>query len=176
MNLSVEALAERVNVWCSKRRLKPANGQVADAVSVRTLRYYRTMGLLDAPTSGGGEGYGERHFLQACAVKVLQAEGLPQSRIHSLLFGRSEKELQEVLDHATAALTTASRHVTTAAPASPQTWQVTPLSDDFLLVRQRPGAALTKTQLEAIQDILAHPAPPAHSQTLSTQRKIKPVS
>ena len=151
MNLSVEALAERVNAWCAKRRLRPANGQVADSISVRTLRYYRSLGLLDAPTSGGGEGYRQRHFLQACAVKVLQAEGLPQSRIHSLLFGRSDSELQEVLDHATAAPMASTKSLATE-PA--QTWQVTPLNDDFLLIRQRPGPALTPAQLQAIQAIL----------------------
>lgn len=153
MKMNVEALAERVNAWCAKRRLRPANGQAADGVSVRTLRYYRSMGLLDAPTSGGGEGYGQRHFLQACAVKVLQAEGLPQSRIHALLFGRSDAELQEVLDHAAAAPMATTKSLALEAP---QTWQVTPLNDDFLLIRQRPGAVLTPAQIEAIQAIL-HP-------------------
>lgn len=153
MNLTIDALAQHVNAWCAKRRLRPANGQVADAVSVRTLRYYRSLGLLDAPTSGGGEGYGQRHFLQACAVKVLQAEGLPQSRIHALLFGRSDQELQEVADHAANVLSTPK---SSAVASAPQTWQVTPLNDDFLLIRQRPGAALTPAQIQAIQAIL-HP-------------------
>lgn len=153
MKLTVESLAAQVNAWCAKHRLRPVNGQVADGVSVRTLRYYRTMGLLDAPTSGGGEGYGQRHFLQACAVKVLQAEGLPQSRIHALLFGRPDKELQEVLDHATAAPMASKKSL---APAAPQTWQVTPVNDDFLLIRQRPGPVLTPAQIQAIQAIL-HP-------------------
>jgi hypothetical protein len=89
--------------------------------------------------------------LQACAVKVLQAEGLPQSRIHALLFGRSDPELQEVLDHATAAPMASTKSL---APEPAQTWQVTPLNDDFLLIRQRPGPALTPAQLQTIQAIL----------------------
>lgn len=154
VNLTIDALAEKVTAWCTKHRVVPANGQVSMDTNVRTLRYYRTMGVLDAPTEGGGSGYVERHFLQSCCVRVLQAEGLPLTRIQALLFGRSDGELREIMRGGTAA---ASQ---TPPPMSmePEAWQTWPLSPDFLLVARRPGFKLTSVQLEAIQNILIGPA------------------
>jgi DNA-binding transcriptional MerR regulator len=153
MNLSVDQLADRVTEWCVRHRVVPANGQVGTATTVRTLRYYRSTGLLEAPSEGGGSGYGERHFLQACAVRVLQAEGLPLSRIQALLFGRSDAELRGILDSAEQGAPPA---LPTPSPAStqPETWQTFPLSPDFLLISRRPGFQLTTSQLQAIQAIL----------------------
>lgn len=152
MTFSVDQLAERVTTWCNRHRIVPANGQVAIATNVRTLRYYRTLGLLDAPSEGGGSGFGERHFLQACAVRVLQAEGLPLTRIQSLLFARSDAELQGILDSAT------SRQpapLSESVPMTqPETWQTWPLTPELILVSRRPGFHLTSDQIQAIQKIL----------------------
>ncbi len=152
MNLSVDDLAEKVSAWCVKRRVVPANGQVGTATNVRTLRYYRTLSLLDAPTEGGGSGYGQHHFLQACAVRVLQAQGLPLTRIQSLLFARSDEELKAVLDSAA----DEAGHTLHDAPqfAQPETWQTWPLSADVMLVSRRPGLKLSKAQVRAIHAIL----------------------
>lgn len=103
MSLSLEQLATKITDWCAQYGVVPANGQVAAETTVRTLRYYRTMGLLDAGADGGGSGYGEHHFLQAAAVRVLQGQGLPLSRIQSLLFARSDEELGAILNAATGA-------------------------------------------------------------------------
>ncbi len=151
MEQSLESLASEVNAWCDKRRIRPANGQAATAVTLRTLRYYRAVNLLDAPTSGGGGGYGKRHFLQACAVRVLQAEGLPISRIQSLLFGRSDKELQAVVEGAAASLPTAPESPSFTQPETWQTWPVTP---DVMIMSRRPGLHLSPAQLAAIQQII----------------------
>ncbi len=151
MNLTVDQLADKVNGWCVKRRLVPANGQAATEMSVRTLRYYRTLGLLDAPSEGGGTGFGQHHFLQATAVRVLQAQGLPLTRIQSLLFARSDAELQAVLDSAgesAAALTETPQF------AHPETWQTWPLSADVMLISRRAGLTLSAAQLQAVQAIL----------------------
>ena len=152
MQLSIEDIVVKVNQWCAARTVRPASGQVADNLSVRTLRYYRSVGLLDAPASGGGSGYGKHHFLQVAAVRVLQAQGLPQSKIHSLLFGRSDKELQQILDHAGAA--PSLEREPTASFAQPENWQVTPLSEKFLLIC-RNGTRIPPTALNRIRDILA---------------------
>lgn len=156
MNLTVDQLADQVTSWCAEHRVVPANGQVATATQSRTLRYYRTLGLLDAPTEGGS-GYTQRHFLQACAVRVLQAGGLPLTRIQSLLFGRSDEELQAILD---AAATGKTPDLNAPTPVTqPETWQTWPLSPDLLLVSRRPGFQLTPSQLEAIQRLLEKSEP-----------------
>ncbi|MCB1224382.1 MAG: MerR family transcriptional regulator [Verrucomicrobiales bacterium] len=153
MDLTVDQLAERVTQWCAQHRVVPANGQVATETQPRTLRYYRTMGLLDAPTAGGGQGYGERHFLQACAVRVLQAEGLPLSRIQALLFGRSDDELRQTVESAVSGETRLP-DVAAAPVVQPETWQTFPISPELMLVSRRPGLRLTPAQLSAIQSIL----------------------
>jgi DNA-binding transcriptional MerR regulator len=155
VNLTIDALAEKVTTWCAQHRVVPANGQVATDTNVRTLRYYRTMGLLDAPTEGGGSGYGDRHFLQACCVRVLQAEGLPLTRIQSLLFGRGDEELRAVMS---GGIVSAPPPVSSPATSQPEGWQTWSLSPDFLLVGRRPGFTLTSAQMEAIQNILNGPA------------------
>jgi hypothetical protein len=94
-SLAIQGLAETVNAWCRDRALQPANGQTASELSARTLHYYRSAGLLDAPESGAGRGYGRRHLLQLKAIRILQAQGLPLSRIQQLLFARSDEELEQ---------------------------------------------------------------------------------
>ena len=152
MTFSVDLLADRVTAWCTQPRVVPVNGQVATATNVRTLRYYRTLGVIDAPTEGGGNGFGERHFLQACAVRVLQAEGLPLTRIQSLLFGRSDVELQSILD---SVATGQPATLTESAPLTqPETWQTWPITPELMLVSRQPGFQLTSGQIQAIQQIL----------------------
>ena len=56
--------------------------------------------MLDAPESGAGRGYGRRHLLQLKAIRILQAHGLPLSRIQQLLFARSDKELEQIAESA----------------------------------------------------------------------------
>jgi DNA-binding transcriptional MerR regulator len=101
---SLEDLAEKANAWCEQRGLAPANGQSARALSERTLRYYRTLGLLDGAERGGGDGYGEKHFYQLVAIRLLQAQGLPLGRVQTLLYGRDIDELRSIADAAPAAL------------------------------------------------------------------------
>lgn len=153
VNQTLDALADAVNAWCDERHLRPANGQAATELSVRTLRYYRTVNLLDAPLAGGGLGYGPRHFLQACAVRVLQAQGLPLSRIQALLFGRSDDELQSVLDSVDGG-GAPSLPEPSAFPTQGETWRTWPLTPDLMLVSRRQGLSLSAAQLDAIKQIL----------------------
>lgn len=97
-------LVEAVNAWCVEARLVPANGQVGEVLTERNLRFYRTVGILDAPLTTGGGGYAEKHRLQLMALRLLQAQGLPLRRIRELLFGRTERELRGLRDRGLEAL------------------------------------------------------------------------
>jgi DNA-binding transcriptional MerR regulator len=155
MRLTLEQLAEKISSWCQQHRVLPANGQVATDTQPRTLRYYRTLGLLDAPAGAGV--YLERHFLQACAVRILQAEGLPLTRIHSLLFARSDDELREMLQAAESRRPAQIPRAEPAAEADSTSWQTQALGSDFLLVSRRPHHRLTEAQIRDIRDILNSP-------------------
>ena len=148
---SLDELVASVNAWSAERGFTPANGQSADQLSARTLRYYRTMGLLAAPNPGGG--YGEMHRLQLSAIRVLQAHGLPLRRIQTLLYGRSIAELRKVLEKGAAAVPT--------QPISPalngaEDWKIAPVDDSVWLIL-RHGRILTPNQLTRIAAILNTP-------------------
>jgi DNA-binding transcriptional MerR regulator len=151
MNVTLDELAQCVNLWCGNHQITPANGQAAAEMTVRTLRYYRTVNLLDAPISGGGDGYVNRHYLQACAVRALQAQGLPISRIQSLLFARSDEELQEFMNTAEAG--SAALPEAPALPP-PETWHTAPITESLMLVSRGAPLQLTSAQAAAIKQIL----------------------
>lgn len=147
---SLPELAEAVNRWAAAGRLAPANGQVGEAVTERSLRFYRTIGLLDAPSAGGGRGYTEKHFLQLAAVRLLQAQGLPLRRIRELLHGRSLAELREIRARGLAE----ARSRTPAAPAfrPGESWTLTPVGGDFAILSRR--GELSPEQRQRIREIL----------------------
>lgn len=146
-SLSIEELAAEVQEWVQAHRVVPANGQAAEAISERNIRYYRTLGLVDPPLSGGQRGFGEKHKLQLIGIRLLQAHGLPLRRIRELLFGLDERKLRELLHRG-------AREFGGATPATagldfsrPEQWNVTPLVDGFLLV-SRSGEPLPRPRFE----------------------------
>ncbi len=148
-------LAAAVNDWCSAQGFRPASGQAAPSLSERSLRYYRTLGLLDGPFSGEGSSYGERHFLQLAALRVLQSRGLPLRRIQELLYGREDASLRELLVRAKRE----QQPVNTLPAFSTETWNVVPLEGPFALIG-RGGARPTADQVAAINRILHHKKAP----------------
>lgn len=148
-SFSLEELSNRINAWCAEHDIAPVSGQAGDDVSERTVRYYRTLGLVDAPEAGG---YGDKHLLQLTAVRLLQAQGLPLRKIRELLFGRTLADLREVrrrgLSEAQRAQSKNLR-LTMPVPAGDELWRIIPLDDDFLLVSRR-GAPLTPAQRTAV--------------------------
>lgn len=96
LRYSLVERADAVNQWFLQHRLEPANGEVASAISEHNIRFYRTVGLVDAPSCGGGLGYGGKHFHQLVAIRMLQARGLPLRRIREFLHGCSLDELKKI--------------------------------------------------------------------------------
>ena len=147
-------LVAEVNAWCEKHRVIPANGQAADQLSERNVRFYRTTGLLDAPASADGRGYGEIHRLQLVAIRLLQAQGLPLRRIRELLHGRSLSDLRQIEERGTAELTAARRTGPGALPGqTAENWAVAALDDDFLLVSRR-GRPIPPDLIEKLRNAL----------------------
>ena len=75
------------------------NGQVRDRPDVRTIRYYGTLGLIDAPAemTGRTARYGGRHLLQVLAVKAVQARGESLADAQRILVGASDEELRSAI-------------------------------------------------------------------------------
>ncbi len=143
---SIEALSEKVNEWCDRHGVSPVSGQAGDSVSERSIRYYRTLGLLDAPEGGS---YGEKHLLQVIAIRLLQAQGLPLRRIRELLYGRSLEELREVRRKGLDEAKRMRASVRVTMPVEDEIWRTIPISEDYLLVSRR-GTPLTPDQREAV--------------------------
>jgi len=100
---SLEELSQITQTELERRRIPNPGGRVSQVPSARTIRYYTSLGLVDRPLGydGGVAQYGPRHLLQLLAIKVLQAEYLPLPEIQKHLYGRSEGELQDIVDAAT---------------------------------------------------------------------------
>src|SRR5215467_13011789 len=90
---TLEELARAVQEWCEEHHIVPANGQAAGAISERNIRYYRTLGLLDAPIGNYAKTFSEKHRLQLIAIRLFQAQGLPLRKIRDELYGKSLEDL-----------------------------------------------------------------------------------
>jgi DNA-binding transcriptional MerR regulator len=158
---SAEQLAEQTNDWCEQHGVKPANGQTGERITVRNIRYYRTLGLLDGPLAGGGQGFGEKHRLQLIAIRLLQAQGLPLGRIQELLYGRSLKDLQEIESRGLAELD--QNLNATFQMSANESWGVMPLNEEFMLISRhgRKLPSVLKERLVAILNEKDHGTPMA---------------
>jgi DNA-binding transcriptional MerR regulator len=162
---TIQELAGTVNAWCRDRALQPANGQTASELSARTLHYYRSVGLLDAPESGAGRGYGRRHLLQLKAIRILQAHGLPLSRIQQLLYARSDEELEQIAESA-GEIDPGTANVHSRTFNSKESWTIYPLNEQHFVVA-RNGALLSTSQLEAMGKICGAPPKKSSKNTLT---------
>jgi DNA-binding transcriptional MerR regulator len=157
---SLEELAEAVQSWCEKHRVYPANGQSAEEISERTIRYYRTIGLLDAPQGNYTKTFTDKHRLQLIAIRVFQAQGLPLRKIRDELYGKSLEDLAQFEKQARTRKKVATGSQAFAPMVASENWAVVSLDKGFLLVsrenRVLPGAVIAK-----INELLASIQAPA---------------
>ncbi len=99
--LTLDELSSAVQTELARTGLLESqeDGRVSSAPDARTIRYYATLGLVDRPKIEAREArYGRRHVLQLVAIKALQTAGLPLSDVQSKLYGRSNPELEALLN------------------------------------------------------------------------------
>jgi DNA-binding transcriptional MerR regulator len=166
---SLEELAASVQTWCDEHRVRPANGQAAEAITERTIRYYRTLGLLDAPLGGYLKTFAEKHRLQLLAIRLYQAQGLPLRKIREELYGRSEADLRALV-RPSGKPRLLPMPDPFAAAADVERWSVARLTQDCLLVSRR-GRPLPPGLVQKLSEVLdtAFPQPCAdHDQNQGT--------
>jgi len=158
---SLEELAAQVQAWTERHGIFPANGQAAEEITERTIRYYRTLGLLDAPLGSYAKTFSGKHKLQLIAIRFYQSLGLPLRKIRDELYGKSLEDLAALERQA------AEQGGKAAAFAGPflpplagESWSVTPLAGNFLLV-SREHRALPRTVVDKINQLLLSAVPDA---------------
>lgn len=136
--LTLEELAQAVRSWCERHRVFPANGQAAEDITERNIRYYRTLGLLDPPIGKYAKTFFEKHRLQLIAIRIYQAQGLPLRKIRDELYGKNIEDLVALEKQASKR---GKKELLLSAPLVPpaasEAWSVVPLLDDFLLISRR---------------------------------------
>lgn len=94
---TIEELVHRANWLIQQEGLIVPSGRVNSELSLRSVRLYTTLGLLDRPILRGRTGYySTRHLLQLLAVKRLQAEGLSLVEIQNRLLAMPDEELARI--------------------------------------------------------------------------------
>jgi DNA-binding transcriptional MerR regulator len=150
---SLEELVAAVNDWCEAHAVLPANGQASEKLTPRNVHYYRSLGMVDAPTAGGASpaAFRDRQRLQLIAIRLLQAQGQSLKRIRALLFGRSDAELREVERRGLAEWTATEKTVPRLGRR--ERWESIPLGEDFVLLC-RDGSAPDDATLQRISALL----------------------
>ena len=166
----MEELARAVQDWCEEHKILPANGQAAEEITERNIRYYRTLGLLDPPIGNYAKTFSEKHRLQLIAIRLYQAQGLPLRKIRDELYGKSLEDLVALEKQAGKLGRKAPPIAVAFAPADAgESWSVIPLTDEFLLV-SRQNRPLPRSVIEKINQILRSVNLPNQSEPIRTSR------
>lgn len=156
---SLEELARAVQNWCEAHQLVPANGQAAEEITERNIRYYRTLGLLDPPLGKYTKTFTDKHRLQLIAIRMYQAHGLPLRKIRDELYGKSLQDLvaleKQVSKRGKLAVSLAAPF---QVPVTNESWSVVPVGEEFLLV-SRQNKQLPRSIIEKISRLLGSVLP-----------------
>lgn len=93
--LTLPQLVAAVPLLLAGRYGGSTSGRIRGLPDLRTVRWYRTLGLVDAADHQRGRTglYGRRQLLQLAAIKQLQTKNLPLAEIQAGLAGRHDQEL-----------------------------------------------------------------------------------
>src|ERR1700739_3759040 len=156
---SLEELAAEVQAWTEKHRVFPANGQAAEEITERTIRYYRTLGLLDPPLGNYTRTFSQKHKLQLIAIRLYQSQGLPLRKIRDELYGKSLDDLIALEKQATEPnRQPAAFLIPFLPPAQNESGSVSPLAAGFLLV-SRTNCQLPRAVIEKINELISSVVP-----------------
>ncbi len=151
---SLDELARAVQNWCKAHQVVPANGQAAEEITERNIRYYRTLGLLDPPLGHYTKIFTDKHRLQLIAIRLFQAQGFPLRKIRDELYGKSLEDLfaleKQVSKRGKQAISLAAPF---QAPVANESWSVVPLAEEFLLV-SRQNKQVPRSIMEKIDKLL----------------------
>jgi DNA-binding transcriptional MerR regulator len=166
---TLEELAAAVRDWCQEHHVLPANGQAAEQITERNIRYYRTLGLLDAPLGHYTKTFTEKHRLQLIAIRVYQAQGLPLRKIRDELYGKSLEDLialeKQISKRGKQAISVSAP---LQMPLATESWSVVPLTSNFLLV-SRQNKPVPRSIIEKINQLLRSVCP-AHENAAEPSR------
>ncbi len=164
-DFSLEELAAAVQAWVAKHRVLPANGQTAEEITERTIRYYRTLGLLDPPIGNYAKTFSEKHKLQLIAIRIFQSQGLPLRKIRDELYGKSLEDLLALEKQAAKrGQKAAPFELPFLPPTATESWSVSALAGEFMLI-SRNNQQLPRAVLEQINQLLLSAMPASEIET-----------
>ena len=151
---TLEQLARAVQDWCERHQVFPVNGQAAEEITERNIRYYRTLGLLDPPIGNYTKRFTDKHRLQLLAIRLYQTQGLPLRKIRDELYGKSLEDLIALEKQVTRrGKPTIALAVPFQLPVASESWSVVPLEDEFLLI-SRQNKQLPRSIIEKVNQLL----------------------
>lgn len=156
---SLRDLAERVVKLLSSHdsaALAAVIENPSGALAETSLRRFKSVGLIDSPTTASNGTYGIRQVKQLATLCILQAKGVPLSEIQTALWGRSNDDLDKLSADALAEIVGQGR-ITFVARA--EKWTSHILTDHFTLVAKN-GCEPSVEQLTEIHRIVADISPP----------------
>lgn len=166
---TLEGLAEAVQDWCEEHHVLPANGQAAEQITERNIRYYRTLGLLDPPLGNYTRTFTDKHRLQLIAIRIYQAQGLPLRKIRDELYGKSLEDLtafeKQIRKHGKQDISIPGL---LQMPLATESWLVLPLTGEFLLV-SRQNKQVPRAIIERISQLLQSVRPENENATESSR-------
>lgn len=165
IEFTLEELAQAVQDWCEEHHVLPANGQAAEQITERNIRYYRTLGLLDPPLGNYNKTFTNKHRLQLIAIRLYQAQGLPLRKIRDELYGKSLEDLaaleKQVSKRRKQAISVPGL---LQMPLATESWSVVPLTGEFLLV-SRQNKPVPRAIIEKLSQLLQSVRPESENAT-----------